>query len=88
MRTDPQARSAEVELDLRDGTLHGRVSYAGSGLEPDDQTSNGVNLLVARKRVELAGGRFLLSATPGRGTDIVFELPIPVPLSATVEAAS
>ena len=28
------------------------------------------------------------NATPGRGTDIVFELPIPVPLSAAVEAAS
>jgi signal transduction histidine kinase len=88
VRTDPQARSAQVELGLHEGTLRGRVSSTGSGLEPDDHTSNGVSLLVARKRVELAGGRFLLEATPGRGTDIVFELPIPVPLSAAVEAAS
>ncbi len=88
VRTDPQARSAEVELDLRDGMLHGRVSSAGSGLEPDDHTSNGVNLLVARKRVELAGGRFLLSATPGHGTDIVFELPVGDPANVAIEAAS
>lgn len=77
VRNDPQARSAEVELGLHDGTLRGRVSSTGSGLEPDDRTSNGVNLLVARKRAELADGRFLVNATPGRGTDIVFELPVP-----------
>ncbi len=88
VRSDPQARSAEVELSLRDGTLHGRVSSSDSGLEPDDHTANGVSLLVAQKRAELAGGRFVLNATRGRGTDIAFELPIPVPLSATVEAAS
>ncbi len=88
VRTDPQARSAQVELALHEGMLRGRVSSTGSGLEPDEHTSNGVSLLVARKRAELAGGRFLLEATPGRGTDIVFELPIPAPLSAAVEAAS
>ena len=88
VRSDPQARSAEVELSLRDGTLYGRISSAGSGLEPDEHTSIGVSLLVARKRAELAGGRFLLSTTRGRGTDIVFELPIPVPLSAELEVAS
>jgi signal transduction histidine kinase len=88
VRSDPQARSAEVELNLNNGMLHGRISSAGSGLEPDDHTSNGVSLLVAQKRAELAGGRFLLNATRGRGTDIVFELPIPVPLIAELEAVS
>jgi signal transduction histidine kinase len=88
VRTDPQARSAEVELSLNDGTLHGRVSSSGSGLEPDEHTSNGVSMLVAKKRAELAGGRFVLSATHGRGTDIAFELPIRVPLGAELEAAS
>ena len=88
VRNDPQARSAEVELGLHEGTLRGRVSSTGSGLEPDDHTANGVSLLVARKRAELAGGRFLLDATPGRGTNIVFELPIPVPLSAEAGVAS
>jgi signal transduction histidine kinase len=85
VRSDPHARSAEVELSLRDGTLHGRVSSKGSGLAPDENTSNGVSLLVARKRAELAGGRFLIDATPGRGTDIVFELPVPVPLTTDLE---
>jgi signal transduction histidine kinase len=88
VRRDPEARSAEVELNLSDGTLHGRVSSAGSGLEPDDHTSNGVSLLVARKRAELAGGRFLLSANRGRGTDIVFELPVLSPSNVAIEAVS
>jgi signal transduction histidine kinase len=86
--TDPHARTAEVELGLHDGILRGRISYSGSGLEPAVHTSNGISLLVARKRTELAGGRYLLNATPGRGTDIAFELPVPDPLDAAVEAAS
>ena len=73
---DEQARTAEIELDIEDGTLRGRVSCAGSGIEPTEDTSNGIALLVAQKRTELAGGRFRLKATPGRGTDIVFELPV------------
>lgn len=73
---DEEARTAEIELDMEDGTLRGRVSCAGSGVEPTEDTSNGIALLVAQKRAELAGGRFRLKATPGRGTDIVFELPV------------
>lgn len=73
---DERARTAEIELDMDNGTLRGRVSCAGSGLEPSEDTSNGIALLVAQKRAELAGGRFRLHATPGRGTDIVFELPV------------
>lgn len=88
VRSDPQARSAEVELGLHDGTLRGRVSSSGSGLEPDDHTSDGVGLLVARKRAELAGGRFLVNATRGHGTDIVFELPVPAPSDVAIEAVS
>ena len=84
IRSDPQARSAGVELSLREGMLRGRISSRGSGLEPDENTSNGVSLLVARKRAELAGGLFLIDATPGRGTDIVFELPVPVPVPVPV----
>ena len=86
VRSDPQARSAEVELSLRDGTLHGRVSSTGNGLEPDEHTPSGISLLVVRKRAKLAGGRFVLTPTRGRGTEIVFELPLPTELE--LEAVS
>ena len=69
------AESAEVELRLTDGTLRGRVSDTGSGVQPDEATMDGMGLLVARERVELAGGRFLVDAGQERGTDFVFELP-------------
>jgi signal transduction histidine kinase len=74
--SDPAARSADVELGLNQGMLRGRVRSWGSGMGPEDHTSNGVSLVVARKRTELAGGRFLAQATPGDKTEIVFELPV------------
>jgi signal transduction histidine kinase len=36
----------------------------------------GMGLLVARERVELAGGRLLVDAASERGTDFIFELPL------------
>ena len=82
---DKTSQDVQVELSLHDGMLRGRVSASGSGLAPDDRTSNGIDLLVARKRAELVGGRFLVDATRGRGTDVYFELPIP---SVELEAVS
>ena len=71
-----EAPDAEVELRLHDGTLRGRVSDSGSGARPAEHTVEGLGLLVARERVELAGGRFLVESGSSRGTDFLFELPI------------
>jgi signal transduction histidine kinase len=71
-----EAADAEVELRLNDGTLRGRVSDSGSGARPAEHTVEGFGLLVARERVELAGGRFLVESGSSRGTDFLFELPL------------
>jgi signal transduction histidine kinase len=71
------ARYAEVELRVDDGTLLGRVTDTGAGAAMDAATSDGLGLHVARERVELAGGRFLVHARPGHGTEVTFELPLP-----------
>jgi two-component system sensor histidine kinase UhpB len=71
-----EASSAEVELRLREGMLRGRISDSGSGTRPSEHSVEGFGLLVARERVELAGGRFLVESGPDRGTDFVFELPL------------
>jgi signal transduction histidine kinase len=71
-----KAADAEVELRLHDGVLRGRVSDSGSGARPGEHTIDGFGLLVARERVELAGGRFLVESGAGRGTDFLFELPL------------
>lgn len=71
-----EASSAEVELRLHERTLRGRVSDSGSGGRPAEHTVDGFGLLVARERVELAGGRFLVESGAERGTDVLFELPL------------
>jgi signal transduction histidine kinase len=80
------ARYAEVELRIADGVLRGRITDNGSGTTLDDASADGLGLHVARERVELGGGRFLVQPRPGHGTDVVFELPLPQ--SAPKEAVS
>lgn len=70
-----EARTAEVDLRIQDGMLRGRVSDSGAGVRNGER--DGLGLLVARERVELAGGRFLVDAAAGGGTDFLFELPLP-----------
>lgn len=74
--THSDADTAEVELRLQEGILRGRVSDTGTGHRPGEHTVDGLGLLVARERVALAGGRFLVERAQEGGTDFVFELPI------------
>jgi signal transduction histidine kinase len=69
-----RAATATVDLDVRGRRLHGLVTDDGWGATVDD--SDGLGLLVARERVELAGGRYLFAASKGKGTTIRFELPL------------
>ena len=78
------APTAEVELRVTGGTLRGRVSDSGLGILPREASLiAGMGLLVARERVELAGGRLLVDAADERGTDFIFELPLD---TETIEA--
>ena len=71
------APSAEVELRITAGAVRARVSDSGLGLRPDTRSAGGIGLIVARERVELAGGRFMLEVGRDGGTEFIFELPIP-----------
>jgi signal transduction histidine kinase len=81
---DSQALYAEVDLQVADGMLRGRVTDNGSGTAPEEGSTNALGLQVARERVELAGGSFVVQPRPGRGTEIVFELPLPDSAEAAV----
>jgi signal transduction histidine kinase len=69
---------AEVELSVSDGVLHVRISDSGADASRDEASAHAFGLQVARERVELAGGRFLVETQAGGGTVVAFELPVPL----------
>jgi two-component system, NarL family, sensor histidine kinase UhpB len=75
-----RARRVEVELSLAGEILRGRVTDDGIGFEPERIESavgdGHLGLHLARERVEMSGGRFLLECRPGAGTIFSFELPV------------
>jgi signal transduction histidine kinase len=67
------ASVAEVQLAVRDGTLHLAIRDDGvGGADP----SRGSGLLGLTDRVEALGGTIAVTSPPGGGTSMVLELPI------------
>jgi signal transduction histidine kinase len=67
------ASVAEVEIGVRDGTLH--VSIRDDGVGGADP-SHGSGLLGLIDRVEALGGTIAVTSPPGQGTSMVLELPV------------
>ena len=70
-----QARSANVTLVERDGTLDLRVTDDGTGFAPS-QRHEGFGLLGMAERVELAGGTLEFDSREGRGTTVHATFPV------------
>ena len=68
-----RAGSAEVEFSLDGDVLHGRVADTGWGIRGEQ--GDGLGLVLARERVELAGGRFTVRPREPQGTEVLFALP-------------
>jgi PAS domain S-box-containing protein len=78
------APSAPVRIELRraDGKVQLRVRDWGPGFETEKITNGGgpgerVGLSSMRQRVALLGGKLVVSARPGEGTEVVTEVPLP-----------
>jgi signal transduction histidine kinase len=69
------ASIAEVQLEVRDGTLH--VSIRDDGVGGADP-SHGSGLLGLIDRVEALGGTIAVTSPPGQGTSMALELPVEV----------
>jgi signal transduction histidine kinase len=67
------ASVAEVQLEVRDGTLH--ISIRDDGVGGAD-LSRGSGLLGLIDRVEALGGTIAVTSPPGQGTAMVLELPV------------
>ncbi|RME36075.1 MAG: sensor histidine kinase [Thermoflexia bacterium] len=75
------ATSAQVSVDLGEDRLKVLVEDDGSGFELS-QLSMGpiaekMGLSTLRERIEMLGGKFQIESSPGRGTRVTFEVPLP-----------
>ena len=80
VRKHAQARHAEVDLEVRDGTLLLTVADDGVGFNPGELRRSEFprfGLSTMRERGESIGGRFEIGCSPSGGTLIKLELPAP-----------
>lgn len=75
------ATSAQVSVDLGEDRLKVSVEDDGSGFELSQLGSGPVaekmGLGTLRERIEMLGGKFQVESSPGRGTRVTFEIPLP-----------
>ena len=82
VRRHAQARHLEIAVAVSNGTLCGAVRDDGRGFDPAriGRRAHGVRLHLGietlLERAELAGGKATVDSTPGKGTEVTFELPM------------
>jgi signal transduction histidine kinase len=77
-----RAENVLVQLYRRDACLSLEVEDDGEGFDPASvarplDSGRGLGLLGMRERVELLGGTFKVDSSPGNGTRIAVEVPLP-----------
>ncbi|MBI5298506.1 MAG: HAMP domain-containing protein [Chloroflexi bacterium] len=78
-----QARSASVLVERRDNTVRTIIEDDGSGFSMTEKRGERhLGLLGMRERAELLNGSLTIESTPGRGTSIFIEIPLPERVSA------
>ncbi len=82
VRRHAHARRLEIQIAAAEGILRGSVRDDGRGFDPAriGRRDHGVRLHLGietlLERAELAGGSAAVDSTPGRGTEVTFELPL------------
>jgi signal transduction histidine kinase len=81
VRKHARASAIGIEIEARDGVLHGRVTDDGRGFDVDaaferSRRQRRMGLDTMRERLHLAGGSVDVRSAPGSGTVVAFELPI------------
>jgi signal transduction histidine kinase len=84
VRKHARASAVGIEIEARDGVLHGRVTDDGRGFDVDaalerSRRQRRMGLDTMRERLHLAGGSVDVRSAPGSGTVVAFELPIQLP---------
>jgi PAS domain S-box-containing protein len=72
-------KAARAELFGNDNQLLLRIEDAGSGFDPAIRgRDTGIGLVSMRERLRLVGGKLSVRSAPGRGTEIVAQVPMSV----------
>ena len=75
-----QATRAQVKLQESEGAVCMTITDDGRGFraEPQGRTKKGkrLGLLGMRERLEIVGGKFTLTSTPGKGTIVLAQVPL------------
>jgi signal transduction histidine kinase len=73
------ARQVRIDLTIQADGFSLKVEDDGSGFHVDPATASGTNvgngLSNMRSRLASVGGKCTVDSTPGRGTQVVFEIP-------------
>lgn len=75
IRKHARVKAAEIELSSEKDRLALRIHDKGAGFDPA-ATRSGLGLTSIRERVHLLGGRLKINSAPGRGTELLIEVPI------------
>lgn len=75
-----QASQARVQIQKRDGAICLKIKDNGKGFRQEHvlhtKKSRRLGLLGMRERLEMVGGRFAVTSTPGKGTTIQAQIPL------------
>jgi two-component system sensor histidine kinase DegS len=76
-----RATSIQLTLDLADEEVFVAVEDNGSGFDVKELMSSPrseeMGLSMLRERVEMLNGDFQIDSSPGRGTRVIFTIPLP-----------
>jgi PAS domain S-box-containing protein len=73
--------TARVTLDRRNGHFEMCIRDEGRGFVRCADTSKGIGLISMKERVGLLNGKMIVNSGPGRGTEILVQVPVAVQVS-------
>ena len=76
------AREAQVQFSANAIGIGLRISDRGRGFDPAmNNPAAGIGLIGMSERLRLVGGRLLVKSEAGRGTEILAEAPVALPVA-------
>ena len=83
-----QARTAQVEICQARSEIRLQIADAGAGFDIELKAADaGIGLVGMRERLRLVGGKLSVQSAPGRGTEVLAEVPVSVSANEAHERA-